>query len=75
MKVNKKTIPYSIGVCEWDKESDGWLFSWGEEISASWVEFSIEYEIPVESINAAYERNPTDFELDEDIITEILEDD
>ncbi|HBV81632.1 MAG TPA: hypothetical protein DEB74_02275 [Lachnospiraceae bacterium] len=75
MKISKKTEPYSIYGCEWDKESEGWLFNWGEEIPDDWVKFSIKHSIPVESINEAYEKNPSDFELDEDIIEEILEDD
>lgn len=75
MKISKKTGPYSFGNCIWDKESKFWCFSWGEEIHNDWVEFSIINEFPVESINEAYMKDPTNFDLDEDIINEILEDD
>lgn len=75
MKVNKNTEPYSIEKCKWDKDSEEWLFSWGEEIPNSWIKFSIKHEFPVESINEAHEKDPNKFELDENIIIEILEDD
>ncbi|MEL7656137.1 MAG: hypothetical protein AAGU75_09540 [Bacillota bacterium] len=75
MKVSKKTVPYSIEACEWDKESEGWLFSWGEEIPDEWVIFSIKKEFPVESINEAYEKDSTNFELKVKVLEEILEDD
>ncbi len=74
MKISKKTIPYSINECKWDEESEGWLFNWGEEIPNRWVKFSIEHEVPVESINEAYMKDPSNFELEESIIEEILED-
>lgn len=74
MKVSKKTVPYSIAECEWDEESEGWLFSWGEEIPDDWVKFSIKKEFPVESINEAYEKDATNFELKVRVLEEILED-
>lgn len=74
MKVNKNTTPYSIGKCKWDNDAEAWLFPWEEEIPDAWVKFSIEHECPVESINQAYEKNPTDFELNLRVIEEILED-
>lgn len=74
MKISKKTVPYSINECEWNKESKVWLFSWGEEIPDKWVKFSIKNQIPVECINEASEKDPTNFELDEDVIEEILAD-
>jgi hypothetical protein len=75
MKISKKTVPYSVRKCKWDKESEGWLFNWGEEIPDEWVKFSIKHEYPVESINDAYEKDPAKFKLDEDVMDEILDED
>lgn len=73
MKITKNTEPYSFEQCEWDRDAKAWLFSWGEEIPNAWVDFSIENQVPVESINQAYELDPTNFMLNISVIEEILE--
>lgn len=73
MEISKKTKPYSLGECKWDKDAGEWLFPWGEEIPPEWVEFSIKYQIPVEDINRAHDFDPNNFELNLRVINEILD--
>lgn len=73
MQIQKKQEPYSRNGCRWDSEEELWRFSWEEEIPSSWVNLSIKTGIPVEDINQAHMLNPTDFDLDQKVIEEILE--
>ena len=69
----KGTPPYMIGKCKWDKELESWVFAWGEPIPDEWVRFSRKSGIPVETINAAHEYDPTGFELNIDVIEDIID--